>query len=111
MVTLRPCTTVTGRMADADGKPVTGGIMIRLMDEGDARPAGLRLSELNLPHQPLDKDGRFRIDNLAPGGRYNLEATNRPVFHFKMEPETFKAFELVRDLKVDAGPDDRPWHL
>ncbi len=102
-VTLRPCATVTGRVADTDGKPVTGGIIIRLMHEGDPRPIGLQFSEFNLPSQPFDAGGRFRIDNLAPGGRYILEATNRLVYHIKMEPETFKAFALARDLKAEPG--------
>ena len=102
-VTLRPCATVTGRVVDADGKPVTGGVEIPLMYEGDAPPTGRRLTELRLPHQTFAADGRFQIDNLPPGGRYVLRATNRPVFHFKMEPETFKAFELARDLKAEPG--------
>ena len=29
-VTLRPCATVTGRVVDADGKPVTGEVAVQL---------------------------------------------------------------------------------
>ncbi len=101
-VTMQPCATVTGRIVDAEGKPVTGGIWVQLDGEGDADRARLYSST-----EPIDADGRFRIDNLAPGGTYTLEARDRMSYGFsasgKMEPPRFKPFELARNLKLDSG--------
>jgi beta-lactamase regulating signal transducer with metallopeptidase domain/protocatechuate 3,4-dioxygenase beta subunit len=102
-VTLRPCATVTGRIADAEGKPVTGGIRVRLMLEGDPHQTGLRSPELHLTDQFLDGDGRFRIDDLPPGGPYVLEAANQLYWRIKPEPEAFKAFEVAHNLKAEPG--------
>jgi beta-lactamase regulating signal transducer with metallopeptidase domain/protocatechuate 3,4-dioxygenase beta subunit len=101
-VTLRPCATVTGRVVDAEGKPVTGGIRVQLDDPADANRPRVYSSM-----EPIGADGRFRMDNLAGGGTYTLQATDRMALGLsasgKMEPETFKAFELARDLKVEPG--------
>ncbi len=102
-VTLRPCATITGRLVDADGKPVTGGIEVQLRKEGSRQRANSEPSELSLPGQALEADGRFRIDSLAPGGSYTLRARDRLVWSIKMEPETFKAFELASNLEAEPG--------
>jgi protocatechuate 3,4-dioxygenase beta subunit len=101
-VTLRPCATVTGSIVDAEGKPVTGAVWVRLYDDGGADHPGVYFSA-----EPIGKDGRFRIDNLAPGGTYTLQARDRMFLGLsasgKMEPPLFQPFELARKLKVEAG--------
>ncbi len=101
-VTLQPCASVTGRIVDALGKPVTGGIWVELDGKGEAdRPRVYSSTEA------IGADGRFRIDNLAPGGTYTLEARDRLAYGLsasgKMEPPRFKPFELARNLKLDSG--------
>jgi beta-lactamase regulating signal transducer with metallopeptidase domain/protocatechuate 3,4-dioxygenase beta subunit len=101
-VTLLPCATVSGRIVDAEGKPVNGGIGVHLDGEGDANRAWVYFSM-----HPIDADGRFRIDDLAPGGAYTFEARDRMAYGLsatgKMEPPRFKPFEVAHNLKVEAG--------
>jgi len=101
-VTLRPCATVSGRIVDAEGKPVTGGIRVQLDEQGDAFHPRLYSSM-----EPIGADGRFRIDNLAGGGTYTLQARDRMALGLsasgKMEPPRFQPFELVRNAKLDSG--------
>jgi len=97
-VTLRPSMTVTGRVLDHDGKPVEGGVTIRLAGLGD-EPA----SQIRLPSIAFDRDGRFRIENLAPGASYSLRATNRLYLSTRMQPERFPAFELATALAAEPG--------
>ena len=100
VVTLMPCATVTGRVVDADGKPLPGGVWIRLAQEGGDRPA-----QRWLVGGPFDAAGRFRVDNLPPGGTYAMQARDRMerVASVKKDAEAFKPFELARDLKPQPG--------
>jgi len=102
-VTLRPCPTVTGRVVDADGKPVSGGVEIRLANQGKPQYPGLLSNEISLPGVSFDTDGRFRVDELAPGGTYRLQAKDRLYSRVKMEPERFKQFELAGNLSAEPG--------
>ena len=97
-VVLRPCATVTGRIVDADGKPVAGGILPHLMREDAGQPA-----EIGLFPVPLDSGGRFRIDNLIAGAKYRLQARDRIALSIPMEPERFRPFELARGLTAESG--------
>jgi hypothetical protein len=97
-ITLKPGVIITGKVVDGDGKPVTGGVEIRL-----ARAEGERSTELPLPGVPFAADGTFRIESLPAGGVYTLRATNRLVYSMQMKPEQFKAFELARALTVESG--------
>jgi beta-lactamase regulating signal transducer with metallopeptidase domain/protocatechuate 3,4-dioxygenase beta subunit len=101
-VTLQACATVTGRIVDAEGKPVTGGITVQLDDHGDAfRP------QVYASMEPIGADGRFRIDNLAGGGTYDFYARDRMGLDLsargKMEPPRFQPFELARNVNLEPG--------
>jgi beta-lactamase regulating signal transducer with metallopeptidase domain/protocatechuate 3,4-dioxygenase beta subunit len=101
-VTLRPCATVTGRIVDAEGNPVAGGISVELEGERDdvRRPVYSSM-------EPIGVLGRFRIENLAPGATYALHARDRVALGLsasgKMEPSRFQPFELARSLKLEPG--------
>jgi beta-lactamase regulating signal transducer with metallopeptidase domain/protocatechuate 3,4-dioxygenase beta subunit len=99
-VTLDACATVSGRVVDAGGKPVTGGIWIALdQGDGDPSPADWLLGG------PFDGDGRFQINSLPPGGIYIIQARDRMtwVASIKKEPELFPSFYLARNLKSESG--------
>jgi beta-lactamase regulating signal transducer with metallopeptidase domain/protocatechuate 3,4-dioxygenase beta subunit len=97
-VTLQPCATVTSRLVDADGNPVAGGVFL-----GMARPGGVRDSASWRHTESLDADGRFRIDNLPPGGTYTIHATDRLIYTVRREPRRFQQFELTGKLSVGPG--------
>jgi beta-lactamase regulating signal transducer with metallopeptidase domain len=66
-VTLQPCATVTGRLLDDQGDPVTGArLEAWILPRGDFGKS--------LPLFTSDEDGRFHYDALLPGRDYYLEA-------------------------------------
>ena len=79
---LEPWGVLTGRIVDAEGKPMAGLCIARWwqkevhdLDEGyvptylfQMAPDG-RYRRMN-PYFPTDQDGRFRIEGLAPGIKY-----------------------------------------
>jgi beta-lactamase regulating signal transducer with metallopeptidase domain len=99
-IALRPTATLTGRLVSADGKPATGGVRIELIRTNDAFFQSIPVADAK-----LDVDGRFRAEVVPAGGPYRVTATNRLVYGLgrKMEPETFAAFELAKDLTVEPG--------
>jgi hypothetical protein len=73
-VELEPWATATGRLVNADGKPLADirlGFVMKI-DEPDPTGVG------DLPSREVrtDKDGRFKLEGFVPGLRYNLSATN-----------------------------------
>jgi hypothetical protein len=64
-VTLEPLATITGRVVDADGNPVSGA-MIRpdLLPGGDFSP---RLNQVS-----AGPDGRFTVPDVPAGCEYSL---------------------------------------
>ena len=101
-VTLRPCAAVSGRIVDADGKPVSGGVHIRVASGKDNQALETELFPVS-----IEADGRFRIDTVIPGATYTLRAEDRLALGFsasgKMAPEQFKPFELVHNLTAESG--------
>jgi RNA polymerase sigma factor (sigma-70 family) len=79
--TLEPWGAVTGRLVTAEGKPQAGVL--------------LRIAGWMLPGNGLqtDSDGRFRVEGLAPGGSYTLDAVQ------KGQP----AGHVFSDLTAKAG--------
>jgi hypothetical protein len=83
-VKLQPWGVVTGRVVDKSGKPVPGVLVARYQFKKPSNPhEGYLPTDLfrkKSPDQPrflndrgfpTDKDGRFRIEGLAPGITYN----------------------------------------
>jgi hypothetical protein len=73
-VKLEPWATVTGRLVNADGKPLADVRLGFVMNIDEPDPTGVG----DLPDREVrtDKNGRFKLDGFAPGLRYNLSATN-----------------------------------
>jgi hypothetical protein len=83
-VRLEPLGAVTGRLIDADAKPRAGLAVFPLFEEKqlEVLPAELVFSNAPL-HDVLlsrdshtDKDGRFRIEGLVAGLKYDLGVSN-----------------------------------
>ena len=81
-VKLQPWATVSGRLLDADGKPIANAtlwfteIPIRKPDQPRPLDTGLHIVE-HIGGQPsldphTDEQGRFRVERLVPGLKYNL---------------------------------------
>jgi hypothetical protein len=70
-VTLRPWSSLTGRVLDEDGEP-RSNVTILLKHEGLPTHAlgGMAREPARFE---IGKDGRFRIDALAPGAKYDLD--------------------------------------
>ena len=96
-LTLRPCPTITGRLVDAEGRPVAGAVHVDLL-----RGIGGRYDTIRFGETPTGDDGRFRIDDLPPGGPYVLYAQAPDSGGVSMKPPAFRGFPLARAL--DAAP-------
>jgi protein involved in polysaccharide export with SLBB domain/protocatechuate 3,4-dioxygenase beta subunit len=78
-VQLQPWGVITGRVVDAAGKPIVGAQM-----EGHDLPRQLWQKDAGGQFHYLDRvnttgrDGRFRIEGLAPGVKYNLSVWDKP---------------------------------
>ena len=98
-VELRPMATLTGRLVDSDGKPAKGGVRVVLTPE-----AATLFRHIPVAMAEVDS-GRFRCEDIPAGGPYQVEAANRLVHGLgpRMEPETFKPFELAKDLRLESG--------
>jgi protocatechuate 3,4-dioxygenase beta subunit len=75
---LQPAGSLTGRVLDEDGQPVTDATVYSVLGDNPGDDAAfwpphpdLRSSAANIP---LDKQGRFRLDGLIPGKRYTAHA-------------------------------------
>jgi hypothetical protein len=82
-VKLQPWGTITGRLVDADGKPkvdiqIQGDWPISLWQE-DSKGEPIRR---DMQHCQTDREGRFRIEGLAPGMTYSPSAWNRRTGEF-----------------------------
>jgi RNA polymerase sigma factor (sigma-70 family) len=74
-VTLVPAGSLSGRVITRQGKPAVGGLINASRVESTVPDGVIPVAndEGSLPRPPRsDKDGRFRIDGLAPGLKYHL---------------------------------------
>jgi beta-lactamase regulating signal transducer with metallopeptidase domain/5-hydroxyisourate hydrolase-like protein (transthyretin family) len=99
-ITLRPCAAVTGRLIDADGKPVAGGVEIAEMSLKRNSGGLTELARLS-----TDKDGRFQYDLLPAEGSLNIWARYRSLSSggTPNDPQQFKSVALANDLKAKPG--------
>jgi Carboxypeptidase regulatory-like domain len=67
VVTLEPCATITGRVVDPDGNPVSGAAI------GSGLKPGGNFS-LGLPKVASGRDGRFSVLNVSTGCEYSVFA-------------------------------------
>jgi len=101
-VRLEPLGGLTGRVLDAQGKPWAG---LRV----EAGPTRLITAYRNLPWEALtnlrsemvvvgttDRDGRFRLDGLLPGLKYDLVVTEG-------EPKPGPVAAYLRGVTVEPG--------
>jgi RNA polymerase sigma factor (sigma-70 family) len=104
-VRMGPWGTVTGRLVDAAGKPVTG-VTVELLYESQEGPGELPPFKgevacgLVAPGRPLctDAEGRFRVEGLVPGLKHRLTfATAAGAGLTPVVPER------VRDLSPRSG--------
>jgi hypothetical protein len=64
-VRLRPWGTVTGRLVNADGEPCAGSLVDPIAaDRSLAYPPQMQIK--------TGKDGRFRVEGMVPGVKYQL---------------------------------------
>ena len=73
-VRLQKCGSVTGRVLDANGVGRSNTVLRAgiVSEVGRSQRVGL------IPNAQSDKDGRFRMDGLVPGVKYNLYASQVP---------------------------------
>jgi hypothetical protein len=72
-VRLQPWGVVTGRLVDADGKPLPADTRIRVGWRYRSLPApGMRPAD---PVATSDAEGRFRLEGLLPGPKFGLVLT------------------------------------
>ncbi|HKB03205.1 MAG TPA: sigma-70 family RNA polymerase sigma factor [Gemmataceae bacterium] len=102
-VKLEPCATVTGRVVNADGKPMADIRIGAVMGLDEPDPTGVG----DIPSREIrtDKDGRFKIEGLVPGMRYNLSAMNSTSILASLTRGTqFKSAEEKDMGEVTARP-------
>jgi hypothetical protein len=72
---LEPAGAFTGRLVGPDGRPLADLEVVPLFADPPAQPGGTKddLLDGSFPRGVRsDKDGRFRIEGLAPGLKYPL---------------------------------------
>jgi hypothetical protein len=73
-VRLERCGTLTGRLVTPDGKPMARAVVI--CNTSEKHYSGLYYE--SFPWVQPDKSGRFSIEELAPGLKYELFFVQRP---------------------------------
>ncbi len=100
-VTLRPNASLIGRVVDEAGKPAAGYIQVSHI------PAVRQFhAEVNVrAGATVDADGRFRCDNLPPGGSFRVWLINHEgsMARAPMKSDPFQPFELADKLTVEPG--------
>jgi protocatechuate 3,4-dioxygenase beta subunit len=89
-VRLQASATLTGRVVDDDGKPVASLVLTDRPHFADDPPE--RRAACPEGYYHTDKEGRFRVEGLAPGVKYNL-----------VVPEQGFSKQVVFDVTVKAG--------
>jgi RNA polymerase sigma factor (sigma-70 family) len=87
-VRLEPCGSVAGRLLDQDGEPAAGAV-VRLDPES--------VPDAGSPKVKTDRQGRFRIDGLLPGEKYQARLGPPPFGQYLSSSFTLKPGE-TKDL-------------
>lgn len=90
-VTLRPWGVITGRVLDAEGRPQAGALLTESRRGTEDPAAGMPPERYYF----ADENGRFRIEGLAVGVKYNLLV--------KDEPTGRTRGQVIFDATVEAG--------
>src|SRR5262245_16579823 len=94
-LTLLPSATLAGRVVDPDGNPLADLPIYAMTMEPLADPskrAKFNVTAGSFPRGPrTDKEGKFRIEGLAPGLNYRLAVARQM---FVLEPDGAKGVTL-----------------
>jgi protocatechuate 3,4-dioxygenase beta subunit len=124
-IKLAPAGTISGRLIDADGLPITDAEVHADYDKlksGDMSGLWANHPRLisNPTHIPTDKDGRFQVEGLIPGWTYNAYATaprklNGQSYNSVVIGRVFKAVRIepgenkdLGDIRVEQEKDEEP---
>jgi RNA polymerase sigma factor (sigma-70 family) len=105
-VKLEPAGTLTGRFVTTEGKPL-GELEIFCPTSGPVPSPGMRekldVTAGSFPRGPrTDKDGRFKIEGLAPGLKYHL-GLSRGMFFLRPEGDVTKGVTVKAGETNDLG--------
>ncbi|MHC5540168.1 carboxypeptidase-like regulatory domain-containing protein, partial [Singulisphaera rosea] len=89
---LQPWGVVTGRLVSSRGE-LGGGVSVRGMDRAIIQENSRITLSINEATFHADKDGRFKVEGLVPGTKYNLQALE------KYGTESF----LAKDVSLAPG--------
>jgi RNA polymerase sigma factor (sigma-70 family) len=96
-VRLEACGAATGRLLDPDGEPVAETVVrLECREVPDSAP----------PRVKTDRQGRFRMDGLVPGQKYQARLGLPPFGQYLFKPFTVKPGESkhLGDVQVKAQP-------
>ncbi len=102
-VKLAPAGTLTGRLVTRQGRPLADLEVVGLSDDPPLRPAGPKQSPPagSFPRRVRSgKDGRFRIEGLAPGMKYSLTVVQAP---YRLDPSIVEAPTIEAGEMKDLG--------
>ena len=71
---LVPAGSITGKLVDTDGRPVSG-VAVNLQFPAGPGSDLYREIKAGQPLAVTDKDGAFRVDGIVPGVKFDLSLT------------------------------------
>jgi hypothetical protein len=104
-IKLAPAGSVTGRLVDEDGEPITDGLLnVNKFVQNDT--AGIWANDPNVRSNPttipVDDKGRFQLDGLIPGWTYSARVTAPKRFIGKTVT-TYTIGHAFADVRIAPG--------